>query len=303
MTSIPDSKNLASKSEKGAVWDVRPFQLVSLLDMKRFFPYSFIDSLWELEVAGEMASEKKESAPSKLSEYDQKYYQETINNVREHCERLDLDSALDQIERMDNTIELGDIDGAYTAFSAEVGQLLKCIATDLNKRLFIYVPPAQAKYYEQERLFGDLVYNNFESTRRDVAEAGNCLAVGRYTACVFHCMRVLEKGLHALVHDLNARFNAAITFPRDIEATNWGTIIDRIQDVLTQPRRRQSLTPSPTSEDLSFYAKAALEFEHFKDAWRNDVSHSRSSYDENEAKAVMEHVKAFMQQISTTLSE
>ena len=67
----------------------------------------------------------------------------------------------------------------------------------------MFIPDRQAGYYEQEELFGSEVHTNFESTRDDVKEAGNCYATGRYTACVFHCMRVLEKGLHALVRELN----------------------------------------------------------------------------------------------------
>src|SRR5207253_1328337 len=131
-------------------------------------------------------------------------------------------------------------------------------------------------------LFGQEVYDNFPSTRNDVAEAGNCFAVNRYTACVFHCMRVLEKGLHALVHDLNNRYGAGITFSKTVEETNWGPIIDEIHNTLTQPKRQNILNPKPTQQDLSFYSKAAREFEYFKNAWRDDVSHSRSSYDENE---------------------
>ncbi len=43
------------------------------------------------------------------------------------------------------------------------------------------------------------------------------------------------------------------------------------------------------------YSQAATTFRHFKDAWRNHVSHSRIDYDENKAGRIFDSVKLFMQ--------
>lgn len=228
------------------------------------------------------------------------YFRLTTRSVQ-YARRMveDFDSARRKAEKTDSA------DGGYTnrAFIERVGVLRERIEDDLGDIVFMFMPPTAAKYYDKRKLFGHKVFMNFKSTRDDVIEAGNCFAVGRYTACVFHCMRVLEKGLHALVHDLNNRYNAGITFRRTIEETNWGNIIDEIQNTLTQSRRRHTLNPTPTQRDLSFYATAAREFEFFKNAWRDDVSHSRASYGEDTAKDVLEHVRAFMQHLSSRLCE
>jgi hypothetical protein len=187
-------------------------------------------------------------------------------------------------------------------FHEHLLDLRTAVARDLDERVFMYLPSEDVKYYEQEQLFGLEVFTNFPSTRPDVAEAGNCYAAGRYTACVFHCMRVLEKGLHALVRDLNNSFGANVVFNKDIEYVNWGNIIEKIDAEirgLLDPNRKPRLVP----DDLQFYSQTATEFVYFKNAWRDDVSHSRSAYDESEAKTVMNHVEAFMRKIAKRLIE
>jgi len=155
------------------------------------------------------------------------------------------------------------------------------------------ISPAELETYEQEQLFGGQVFANFPSARLDVAEAGNCYAMGRYTACVFHCMRVVEKGLHVFVDDLNAKCNVNVKFNRHISYVNWGNIIDKIEHELKEllkPDKEPPLDPNLRR----FYSETATEFIYIKVAWRDNVAHSRSSYDEPTAHSIMDHVKAFM---------
>ena len=56
-------------------------------------------------------------------------------------------------------------------------------------------------------------------------------------------------------------------------------------------------------EILTAYSHAALEFRYFKDAWRNHVAHARGHYDEHQALSIVSHVREFMTQLSTRLSE
>lgn len=77
-------------------------------------------------------------------------------------------------------------------------RLRTSLARDLNESVFLFLSLPDTKYYQQEQLFGSEVFESFPSARYDVGEAGNCYVLGRHTACVFHCMRILEKGLHAI---------------------------------------------------------------------------------------------------------
>lgn len=175
------------------------------------------------------------------------------------------------------------------------------ITKDLGERVFMFLRPEDVRYYDPERqrqLFGPEVFANFPGTHHDVAEAGNCYATGRYTACVFHCMRVLEKGLRALVHEINNKHAAGIVFSGPVEETNWDPLIGEIQITLETPKRLKRMNPLPTKEEKNFYSKAAINFEYFQYAWRDDVSHGRSSYDQPSARSIMDHVQAFMKEIA-----
>ena len=57
------------------------------------------------------------------------------------------------------------------------------------------------------------------------------------------------------------------------------------------------------SKRLQFLSEAAKEFVFFKDGWRNYVSQDLASYDEYQARSVLEHVRAFMIVLSSRLCE
>ncbi len=75
----------------------------------------------------------------------------------------------------------------------DLKSLQLAIKRDLSQRTVMFLPPDDLKYYNQKQYFGPEVFRTFPSTQLDVAEAANCYALERYTACVFHCTRVLEK--------------------------------------------------------------------------------------------------------------
>ena len=50
--------------------------------------------------------------------------------------------------------------------------------------------------------FGDEVANAFPNLIEDIDEAAKCLALSRYTACMFHLMRVMESSIHRLAKKL-----------------------------------------------------------------------------------------------------
>lgn len=302
-TELFDCEILAQEGEKVPLWNVRPFQLVSLLEMLEHNAYLFFiltRGLLQLQIAIECEINER-GGMSPLTDKEIRTTENVIDSIRRACIPIQLGGVLHRLSRF-NEVNFQPSRG--TPFSLEQlriesDNLVEEITRALSQNKFMMIPNDKAEYYDKPELFGEKVYTNFKSTRDDVAEIGNCYAAGRNTACVFHCMRVLEKGLHALVHDLNNRFSAGIVFKKEIEATNWGNIIAEIQNTLTLPKRQEILNPKPTSQDVTFYAMAAREFEHFNDAWRKNVSHSRRSYDENEAKAVMVHVHAFMELLAS----
>ena len=87
---------------------------------------------------------------------------------------------------------------------------------ELSARMFFYMPAERAKYFADEPLFGEAVANKFPKLAEDISEAGKCFACGRYTATVFHLMRLMEASLERLVKLL--RLTIGLNRP-------WGRIL------------------------------------------------------------------------------
>jgi hypothetical protein len=179
----------------------------------------------------------------------------------------------------------------YQDLYIRIVMLREMMEAELRGRQLILVPGIKAEYCDRKDAFGDQVAKAFPSAENDLVDACNCYALGLNTACVFHLMRVLEKGLRALAKDLSVEH----------EIENWGRVIERMEiaiaEVEKQKRTRLKLYRQ------QFYGECAVEFRYFKNAWRNHVMHTASTYSEAEAEKIMEHVKNFMERLSLELTE
>jgi hypothetical protein len=99
-------------------------------------------------------------------------------------------------------------------------------------------------------------------------------------------MRGLEIALHRWAKDLGVD-----QFPA-IELENWKNILDAA-DRKVRSLEQQSKTSTKDAE-LKYYGETIAHFRSIKDAWRNHVAHSRTSYDERQTTSILNHVKEFM---------
>jgi hypothetical protein len=180
----------------------------------------------------------------------------------------------------------------FAQASTMIDGLQNATISEMESHLFLWIKSDKADYYEQPELFGANVARQFPSISQDVSSAGNCYASDNSTACVFHCMRVVEKGLHAFANQLG------VPFAVPVELLNWQNIIDPIEKEISH---REKTLPKGTAkaEELKFLSGAAIQFRYFKEAWRNHVAHSRVTYDDIEALRIMSHVHQFMEELAT----
>jgi hypothetical protein len=155
------------------------------------------------------------------------------------------------------------------------------------------IPPDRGKLLQQENPdFWNGLFDKFPSAFDDLESALFCYACDEGTACVFHCMRILECGLKVLSEALNLPFGTAV----------WHVAIDQIESEIRELERRWQ-KGATKSDFLKFYSEVAKEFRYFKDGWRNYVSHRLSTYDAPQAFSTMIHVRDFMLILSSRLSE
>jgi hypothetical protein len=175
-------------------------------------------------------------------------------------------------------------------------QLVSSFRDELREHKFVQFDPRRIRYlttveeFVQNPLFGDAVAKNFSSAMKDARDAGICYAAYRNTACVFHCMRVVERGLRALANELQ------IKFPVPFEYQEWHSMIDAIESAIR--KLEQQPRSAAKAETLKFYAKASFQFFYFKNAWRNHVAHAREDYSDEEATMVLEHTGDFMRYLA-----
>lgn len=196
-------------------------------------------------------------------------------------------------------LEYASSSRTFADLKRSVSALNAKLVEELEKHLFLQLDPERIKYWRAtpeafaaDPVFGRKVAELFSSTNDDAREAGTCFAVHRNTACVFHCMRVLERGLRAFAAEVALATSVPVVLPVPFEYQEWHTIIERVEREIKilekRPRTKEK------ADTLKFYSEAGSQFFFFKNAWRNHVSHARESYGDEEAKTVFEHVDAFM---------
>jgi hypothetical protein len=199
--------------------------------------------------------------------------------------RLGLDAAAREskqfIERL-NRPNLGPPDLSEVAQRLE--RLRRNVENQLQGKLFMFIPADKARLYSGELLFGEAVERKFPSAAPDIAEAGKCFAAGRHTACVFHLMRVMERGVQA--------FAVKLRVPEKIiRLRDWGSILGALKRKIDAIAGKTVKTKSKKES----YSEAWAFLDRAKDAWRNPTMHPKvTTYSEEEAKEVFDCTKAFM---------
>lgn len=176
--------------------------------------------------------------------------------------------------------------------SIESRVLQETITAGLKNQLIYRYPTEQASVLMRWQKDWKTVRAKFPSTEPDIRGAVDCWALGHGTAAVFHSMRILEYGIAALAKNVG----------RDPGMQNWQNLIDQIESEI---RSLGKTLPAgiEKSERLRFLSEAAKEMVYFKDGWRNYVSHNRATYDQYQARSVIEHTRSFMMALSEKLGE
>jgi hypothetical protein len=233
---------------------------------------------------------------NEVSSEEQSYNKGLIPLTVAQLERFQLKESLKYARRLSEYLETGGY--TYGDYKSRIAILRERIDDELRDITFMFIPERKVKFYENNSLFGENVQTNFPSAVDDIKEAGSCFATGRATACVFHCMRVVEHGLRSLAKDLRVR----LPKKRHIDLEDWGGLIDAIEGKIGTIERTKRRTKK-REIDLQFYHGAAAQFRHFKNAWRNHVMHSRVIYELEDAGIVLRHVDEFMRHLASRLKE
>ncbi len=212
-----------------------------------------------------------------------RFDQRTFDLLVEHLQRLPVPkSIISQAERLRDIESWSPQDRSRAIENFEAD-----LAEELGEHEFLCVPSGDKRLFNlPEEWFGKDVVAAFPDARRDMREAGKCLALSRWSAAVFHAMGIMEHGLRALGK------RVGVSLSPTIDLQNWHIIIEQIESQIKKwkqlPRDQQD------QPEIEFCSRAASHFFAVKEAWRNHVSHARGRYDDEEARKVVGNVRDFM---------
>lgn len=263
-------------------WDHSRFRLVSLMELLRLKADAFCRAMAKigqtaayLEIPPQFAEPTVEQWGSLGS---------ALREIEQELEKLELRFSLNQVSRIKGLINRSRVPNH--TMRAELAQLAERIVEELETAVFLSVPFVKVKYYDQkDPLFGLEVEKKFPKLTEDISEAGKCFALHRYTATVFHLMRVLEAALQEFGKTLGVAL---------VTQKVWQNILDEVNKVVKglEPRK------DPRAKA---YAEAAAHLYNVKVAWRNEVMHPKETYTEEEAESILQNVKTFMVDLAELL--
>ncbi len=193
------------------------------------------------------------------------------------------DRATELIELLDKP---GDIE--LSMLDHMINELPDKLITEFENELLLRVRPDHVKHYEQKGTFlgQDIIQKFPPELAEDAAEAGNCFSLERYTACVFHLMRIMER----LVQDFATKVNATKKdgTQLDVKHEEWYQIEHAISREIDKMSRG----------DLKDKYSAALSSLCGVRGGRALVMHPKQTYTKEQAKTWLESVKLFVEAYS-----
>jgi hypothetical protein len=221
-----------------------------------------------------------------LTKEDHDTAEACLAEVRSVCEEFGFKALVREVER-------GQI---WVASDAASYKLLKDFAENLKVRirdefedvLFLWIEEKDS--YQKDDLFGSEVGEQFKDASFDIKEAGTCFALGRYTACVYHLMRVTESGLRVIGKRVGYSDERPV----------WEAVLKYIDAEL---RRNYNEMSALFKGDVEFISGISAQMHAVNLAWRRRVAHIERTYSEEEARRIFDSTRNLMQHIASKLSE
>lgn len=265
-------------------WVENPYRLVSLGEMMRRFQ-GF--DLVQVGILADQAFILQEVGRDRMTESWWEWMFAALPQAKQACDSFNLIRTADAIGRLEIRLHSGEKDLKIVA--DDLRYIRQKLTEELDACLFLHVPN-DAHYYQEPQEGWQDVLVSFPSAMLNIEEASKCFALNRYTAAVFHCMRILESGIRVLANQFGV--------PADYR--DWGNIIDNIESEIKAKTKALGTKKWP---DHQFYSEAAVHLFHLKDAWRNHVIHGRLDFDEERARTTYEHTRDFMCHLALRLKE
>lgn len=206
------------------------------------------------------------------------------------AEAISLNFTAKLARRISQSVETDDSDTVNRALSELDDRLID----ETESLKFFHVKSEKITWFDNTEPAGEQFKANFPKANAELIEAGNCFALDRYTACVFHLTRALEIVLSSLHRTLG------IPEPADEHDKTWGRTLGRIADKI---KENEKSPPAGWNNDVEFFKKVYGLLVAAKTPFRDTTIHVASVYDETGAGGVLMAVVGTLSHVATKLKE
>lgn len=195
------------------------------------------------------------------------------------------------LEHTARNIETLDVSPPQT--EREVCIYYDMVMNEISDHRFVHMPSDRAKYWESSELLSRRARERFPESAAEMRSAGSAFAVSLFTASVFHSMRAAEIGIRKIAIELGVPITGD---------ENWKNVIDQIE---TKAKKLDDVRRHPTkASDSQFFCEVAIQAGLFKDAWRNQVSHTKlPPYSEPQALEVLTATCRFYEKVAERFAQ
>lgn len=258
--------------------ELRP--LISCYEMFHIHARKFLFAFRDLQRVDAITRQNSENTkiPS-----DDKYMHRIADGLIEDFEGMGLPVTLKSVKRLKKHVESGD--ATLNSTREAVNEINNRLTDEIEHRFWLYLDDQEAYFYiSSDQHFGSDVLEKFPDVSTDIDESSKCYALGRYTACVFHLMRVMEHCVQQFGEKIGVQSS---------DEKNWQVILDQINKKLKGLDHNDQLTKK--------YAEISADLYSVKLAWRNETMHPKATYTKEEADKILRSVRDFTQDLSKVI--
>jgi hypothetical protein len=180
-----------------------------------------------------------------------------LEKLRDLCVPLGLTMTVRQIDRV---LSSRTMDMPLELIKAETHNVYLRFRDELLDQSIYALRPGSVAYYERPFEGWSEVITRFGCSF-DVEEARKCLALERYTASVFHLMKIVEFGVLEMQIFLKAT---------DVKA-HFGSVVSKLEDMVQ--KTKYDHVPEHLRHHLLFLGDVLSQLHAVKDSWRDKVVH------------------------------